>query len=65
MVLDKVDKEQIILNILQIFANVAEEPRGRQYLLKNLNYVDKFFEHPNRFIKEQAKITKDIITWIP
>ncbi len=65
MVLDKVDKVQIILNILQIFANVSEEPRGRKFLLKNLAYVDKYFDHSNRFITEQAKITKDIITWVP
>jgi len=65
MVLDKVDRVQIILNILQIFANVSEEPRGRQFLLGKLQYVDKYFDHSNRFIREQAQITKDIITWIP
>jgi hypothetical protein len=65
MVLDKVDREQIILNILQIFANVAEEPRGRKFLLKNLGYVEKYFNHTNKFIEEQAQITKDIITWVP
>lgn len=63
--LDKYDDEQIILNILQCIGNVAEEPRARKKLLHHLNYIDKFLDHQNKLINEQAKITKNIIIWKP
>ena len=57
---------QIVLNILQTTANVSEEPRGRKLLLNNyLNVIDKFSDYDNILIKEQWKITRDIITWKP
>lgn len=63
--MDKYDNEQIILNILQTIGNVAEEPRARRKMLQHLNYIDKYLEHPNSLISEQAKITKNIIIWKP
>jgi hypothetical protein len=63
--LDKHDDEQLILNILQVIGNVAEEPRARKFMMNNLAYVDKYLGHEFDLIKEQAKITKDIITWKP
>lgn len=63
--LDKHEDEQLILNILQTLGNVAEEPRGRKYMLEHLSYVDKYIGHENDLIREQAVLTKDIITWLP
>ena len=63
--MDKFDNEQVILNILQTIGNVAEEPRGRKKMLQHLNYIDRFLDHKNQLIREQGKITKDIIIWKP
>jgi hypothetical protein len=59
------DLHQLILNILQTIANVAEEPRARIIMRDNLKYIDKYLSHENVLIKEQAKITGDIIRWKP
>jgi hypothetical protein len=57
---------QLILNVLQIIGNVSEEPRGRKKMFGNyLGSVEKFLEDENRFIKEQANITRNIIIWKP
>jgi hypothetical protein len=63
--LDKYDDEQLTLNILQLIGNVAEEPRARKFMCNNLGCIDKYLNHDFDLIKEQAKITKDIITWKP
>jgi hypothetical protein len=63
--LEMFDNVQLILNILQIIANVSEEPRGRKKMLENINYVEKFSNHDFLLIKQQAKITKEIIIWRP
>jgi hypothetical protein len=57
--------EQLILNILQIIGNVAEEPRGRKKMLENLKFVERFTNHDFPLISQQSKITKDIIIWKP
>jgi hypothetical protein len=63
---DDEDVVQLILNILQIIGNVSEEPRGRKNMNENyLSSVDKFLDDRNRFIKEQANITRNIIIWKP
>lgn len=63
---DDEDVIQLILNILQIIGNVSEEPRGRKKMNENyLSSVDKFLDDKNRFIKEQANITRNIIIWKP
>ena len=63
--LDMFTDEQLILNILQILANVSEEPRGRKKMMDNLSYVERYFNHEFYLIKQQATITKDIIVWKP
>jgi ribosomal protein S8 len=64
--LDKYEDVQLLLNILQIIGNVSEEPRGRKKMSENhLLSIEKFLQHENRFIKEQAIITRNIITWKP
>ena len=63
---DKED-EQLNLNIIQCVGNVAEEHRARK-LLRTGNYLDiirKYNQSNNELIKEQAKITEDIILWEP
>ena len=59
--------EQLILNIIQCIGNVAEEHRARKFL-RNGNYLDiirSYNNSTNELIKEQAKITEDIILWEP
>ena len=63
--MDKFDNDQLILNILQTIGNVAEEPRARKKMLQHLNYINRFMDHKNELIKDQAKITKEIIEWKP
>jgi hypothetical protein len=64
--LKKSNDIQLTLNILQVISNVAEEPRGRKKLLQIfLPDLEKYLTNENNFIKQQAIITKDIITWKP
>lgn len=63
--LDLFSDEQLIINILQILANVSEEPRGRKIMMENLGFVERYFNHEFSLIKQQANITKDIIVWKP
>ena len=61
------DDTQLILNIIQCIGNVAEEPRAR-IILKNGNYLDiirKYNQHKDELIKEQSKLTEEIILWEP
>ena len=61
------DDEQLILNIIQCLGNVAEEHRARKFL-RTGNYLDiirGYDNSTNDLIKEQAKITEDIILWEP
>ena len=61
------DDEQLILNIIQCIGNVAEEHRARKFL-RGGNYLDiirGYNNSTNELIKEQAKITEDIILWEP
>ena len=47
--------------------NVAEEPRARK-LLRTGNYLEtirKYNEHEDELIKEQSKLTEEIILWEP
>jgi hypothetical protein len=44
---------------------VAEEPRSRKKMLSHLGYLDRYLNNSNELIKEQAIITKSIITWKP
>jgi len=63
--LDLFSDDQLTLNILQIIGNVAEEPRGRKKMMENLQYIDRYMDDKFIIIKQQAKITRDIITWKP
>ena len=59
--------EQLTLNIIQCVGNVAEEHRARK-LLRSGNYLDtirNYSNSENELIKEQAKITEEIILWEP
>ena len=59
--------EQLTLNIIQCVGNVAEEHRARK-LLRTGNYLDvirSYNNSENELIKEQAKITEEIILWEP
>ena len=61
------DDTQLILNVIQCVGNVAEEPRARK-LLRTGNYLEtirKFNEHEDDLIKEQSKLTEEIILWEP
>ena len=61
------DDEQLILNIIQCIGNVAEEHRARKFL-RSGNYLDiirSYNNSANELIKEQSKITEDIILWEP
>ena len=61
------DDEQLILDIIQCLGNVAEEHRARKFL-RTGNYLDiirGYDNSTNDLIKEQAKITDDIILWEP
>ena len=61
------DDIQLILNVIQCIGNVAEEPRARE-LLKTKDYLDiirKYNEHEDELIKEQSKLTEEIILWEP
>ena len=61
------DDEQLILDIIQCLGNVAEEHRARKFL-RTGNYLDiirGYDNCTNDLIKEQAKITEDIILWEP
>ena len=61
------DDEQLILDIIQCLGNVAEEHRARKFL-RTGNYLDiirGYDNSTNDLIKEQAKITEDIILWEP
>ena len=61
------DDEQLILDIIQCLGNVAEEHRARKFL-RTGNYLDIIHGYDNStndLIKEQAKITEDIILWEP
>ena len=61
------DDEQLILNIIQCIGNVAEEHRARKFL-RDGNYLDiirSYNNSANELIKEQSKITEDIILWEP
>ena len=61
------DDIQLILNIIQCIGNVAEEPRARVMLKKGdyLNIIRKYNEHSDELIKEQSKLTEEIILWEP
>ena len=59
--------EQLTLNIIQCVGNVAEEHRARK-LLRSGNYLEiirNYSNSENELIKEQAKITEEIILWEP
>ena len=59
------DDPQLILNVIQCLGNVAEEPRAR-ILLRNdkyLNIIRQYNQHEDELIKEQAKLTEEIILW--
>jgi hypothetical protein len=59
--------EQLVLNIIQCVGNVAEEHRARK-LLRTGNYLDiirQYNQSENELIKEQSKITEEIILWEP
>ena len=59
--------EQLTLNIIQCIGNVAEEHRARK-LLRTVNYLDiirSYNNHESELIKEQSKITEEIILWEP
>ena len=59
--------EQLTLNIIQCLGNVAEEHRARK-ILRTENYLDiikSYSESGNELIKEQSKITEEIILWEP
>ena len=61
------DDIQLILNVIQCIGNVAEEPRARE-LLRTKNYLDiirQYNQHEDELIKEQAKLTEEIILWEP
>jgi len=61
------DDIQLILNIIQCIGNVAEEPRARA-LLRTKDYLDiirKYNGHEDDLIKEQSKLTEEIILWEP
>ena len=61
------DDIQLILNVIKCIGNVAEEPRARE-LLRTKNYLDKirkYNEHQDELIKEQSKLTEEIILWEP
>ena len=61
------DDIQLILNIIQCIGNVAEEPRAR-IILKNGKYLDiirHYNAHSDELIKEQSKLTEEIILWEP
>jgi hypothetical protein len=61
------DDIQLTLNVIQCVGNVAEEPRARE-LLRTKNYLDiirKYNEHEDGLIKEQSKLTEEIILWEP
>jgi hypothetical protein len=61
------DDIQLILNIIQCIGNVAEEPRAR-IILKNGKYLDiirHYNIHSDELIKEQSKLTEEIILWEP
>ena len=61
------DDIQLILNIIQCIGNVAEEPRAR-IILKNGKYLDiirGYNNHSDELIKEQSKLTEEIILWEP
>ena len=59
--------EQLKLNIIQCIGNVAEEHRARKLLRTGsyLNIIRNFEHSDNELIKEQAKITEEIILWEP
>ena len=61
------DDIQLILNVIQCIGNVAEEPRARA-LLRTKDYLDiirKYNGHEDDLIKEQSKLTEEIILWEP
>ena len=61
------DDIQLILNVIQCIGNVAEEPRARE-LLRTKNYLDiirQYNQHEDELIKEQSKLTEEIILWEP
>ena len=61
------DDIQLILNVIQCIGNVAEEPRARK-LLRTKDYLDiirKYNKHEDELIKEQSKLTEEIILWEP
>jgi hypothetical protein len=61
------DDIQLILNVIQCIGNVAEEPKARE-LLRTKNYLDiirQYNQHEDELIKEQAKLTEEIILWEP
>ena len=61
------DDIQLILNVIQCIGNVAEEPRAR-ILLRTKNYLDiirQYNQHEDDLIKEQSKLTEEIILWEP
>ena len=61
------DDIQLILNVIQCIGNVAEEPRAR-VLLRTKNYLDiirQYNQHEDDLIKEQSKLTEEIILWEP
>ena len=61
------DDEQLILDIIQCLGNVAEEHRARKFLRTGdyLDIIRGYDNSTNDLIKEQAKITEDIILWEP
>lgn len=60
-----VKNEQIIINVLQVLGNTAEEPRARKFLLNHLEEISVFKDFNYDIVKTQADLTIGIITWKP
>lgn len=60
-----VTNEQILISVLQVIGNTAEEPRARKFMLSHLPEIEIFLKNQHELIQKQAKMTIDIITWKP
>lgn len=60
--------DKLVLDILMIISNVAEEPRARKLLLTHEVYFDKIntlLTSKNDLISQQARMALNIIKWEP
>lgn len=60
-----VKNEQILINVLEVLGNTAEEPRARKTLLNHLEEISIFKDFDYDIVKTQADLTLKIITWKP